>query len=843
MRFTVARLRRSIVVLAVLLIAVLAGFFFYARYRFRHFERDLPGRLGVNIQQTANGFTYSQSSQGHTLFTIHASKLIQYKEGGQARLHDVAITLYGPPGSNRTDKISGADFDYNQQTGIAVATGDVQIELAGLGDDGNAQQNQIHVTTSGLTFNQKTGDATTDQHTEFVLPKASGNSQGAQYNSKTGVLVLDNQVEITSDNNGKTAVVHATHAQMLRDSQQAFLLNPTGDYNGEKSSSDQAIVYFRKDGSARTIDSQGHVRLVTNKGAVITASTSQTQLDAHSQPTQVDMGGGVNFVSNQENESMHGNAVSGTLTFGAKGALKHAQFRDAVSFLDQVLKLANDPKGTASRQVQASQLDVDFAADPATKKSVAQKALAAGNASVNLHTIPSKGPQELTNVAGDQLLFTLAPDGREIRQLDGAGHTRVTSLGKDGSTSTSTGDRLHITFPPESGAAGQKPVIRQTKNAAAPGNKAAPGSQIESAIQDGHVVLTQIPQPQPGKPQPATMRGWADHAEYHSADQIMHLTGNPRIDDGQSLQMAATLIDYHRDSGDATAQGNVKAIDTQAKTPGASAPQAPGASAPASPGIGGSGPVHITADHAQVHRATNISIFYGSPKTPARMWQDANSVAAPVLELAKTPESLKAYGDAAGAAPVVSANLTSASGPKHQQNVVRVQSRTLLYSDSERRADFRGSVTAEDSDGTIRGDEAQVYLTPALTPAQKKPKSGPSQTQGQSSGNQSSQNQPSGNQSSESQSNQNQSSQVERIVTTGHVSIVQPGRRGTGEQLVYTTTDGRYVLMGTPANPPHMYDQAKGTTTGAELIFNSQDDSVVVSGGKASAVTETRTPK
>lgn len=121
MRFTVARLRQGIVVLACLLIAVLIGVFVYARYRLRHFEKDLPARLGINIQQTANGFTYSQSSQGHTLFTIHASKLIEYKKGGQAHLHDVAITLYGPPGSNRTDRIYGADFDYDPQAGIATA--------------------------------------------------------------------------------------------------------------------------------------------------------------------------------------------------------------------------------------------------------------------------------------------------------------------------------------------------------------------------------------------------------------------------------------------------------------------------------------------------------------------------------------------------------------------------------------------------------------------------------------------------------------------------------------------------------------------------------------------------
>jgi lipopolysaccharide export system protein LptA len=73
--------------------------------------------------------------------------------------------------------------------------------------------------------------------------------------------------------------------------------------------------------------------------------------------------------------------------------------------------------------------------------------------------------------------------------------------------------------------------------------------------------------------------------------------------------------------------------------------------------------------------------------------------------------------------------------------------------------------------------------------------------------------------------------------------LTQPGRKGEGEKLVYTSQDGRYVLTGTAANPPHMYDATRGNTTGSALIFNDQDDSVEVSGGQSAAVTTTRTPK
>ena len=205
-------------------------------FQFRHLGKDLPGRLGVNIQQTANGFTYSQSQKGHTLFTIHASKLVQFKRGGHAVLHDVAITLYGPLGSGRTDKIYGSDFDYDQRDGIATAQGEVQIDLAGPGTSQTAQplQNVIHVKTSGLVFNQKTGDAATANLVEFQLPKTSGNAVGANYNSRTGLLVLNSKVEFSTLSNGNTATVHAEHAEMQRDTKQAYLINPQTDFQNEK---------------------------------------------------------------------------------------------------------------------------------------------------------------------------------------------------------------------------------------------------------------------------------------------------------------------------------------------------------------------------------------------------------------------------------------------------------------------------------------------------------------------------------------------------------------------------------------------------------------------------------
>jgi lipopolysaccharide export system protein LptA len=81
------------------------------------------------------------------------------------------------------------------------------------------------------------------------------------------------------------------------------------------------------------------------------------------------------------------------------------------------------------------------------------------------------------------------------------------------------------------------------------------------------------------------------------------------------------------------------------------------------------------------------------------------------------------------------------------------------------------------------------------------------------------------------------------MTARGHVVVTSGGRRGTGEQLVYTGESGEYVLTGTAAAPPRMTDAARGYVSGEALIFHSRDDSVSIEGGGQRTTTETRTPK
>src|SRR5271165_1977006 len=102
----VSRLRRWFAFGAILMITIVAGMYFYAQRSLRKAVHTIPAKLGLDIQQTAEGFSISKSEEGRTQFTVSASKAVQFKDGGRAELHNVKIIVYGKDAS-RFDRIAG----------------------------------------------------------------------------------------------------------------------------------------------------------------------------------------------------------------------------------------------------------------------------------------------------------------------------------------------------------------------------------------------------------------------------------------------------------------------------------------------------------------------------------------------------------------------------------------------------------------------------------------------------------------------------------------------------------------------------------------------------------------
>lgn len=813
MRFTIERLRTLILVAGVLLVVALGVFLGTAKYRNRFNRRDLPTRLGRGIQEEANKFVYTHEVRGHVLYKISASKQVQLKKDGKVllQLHDVLIELFAEDGS-RVDRISGDQFAYNPNSGIARAEGPVEITLMkptvapaiapkATADQALKEKNlsaaaqkaasgEIHVKTSGLIFDRNSGLASTDEKVEFSLTQGKGSAIGAKYDAHAGQLVLDHAVELSMQRGPEPVKMFARHAVFDRDEQTCEMRAATLRYGNDESSAEAAKIHFRNDGSAERLNANQGFSIATTTGGRLAAPEGTLEFDDHSQPLRGLLRGGVTIDSENRGRTIHGTSPTVSMVFAGKGELRSAHLERGVQIASDEGTQSREGPVNTHRQWTSPVVDIAFRN---TGKGRVEPASIHGTGGVMIAgTIQrGNGPVNPEKMSADEVTGVFGPNGM-LTGLTGRGHTRVEETTATGTQEKMSGDVLVVRLA-SAGSAEKKP-----------GNGTGVGMQIEAATVDGHVVIVQQPAAKAGVV-PAAMRATAGHADYDSAGQWIRLTQSPRVEDG-GLELTAEKLNVSEESGDAFAIGDVKATWTGETKQGSDAVNA---------NFGAEGPMHVVAQQAELKRS-GLTTFKGN----ARLWQEGNSVTAPLIVLDRTKQTLTAQS-LNGKNPVQVVLVSEAGGApgklgtakQKQPSVVRVQAGDLKYSGVERKAVMQagaaGKVMASTADANTSSNKLELTLLP---PGNHAGKNGAA-------------------------------AQVDRMTSTGHVIISSGGRHGTGEQLAYAGDTGKYVLTGTTAAPPRLMDPMRGTITGQALIFNSRDDSVSIEGEGRKTTTVTTSPK
>ena len=832
MRFTIERIRTLVVVAAVLLLVALGVFLVRAKWKSLLSWRDLPQRLGVGITEESNGYTYSHNLGAHSKFKIHAAKAIELKND-HVELHDVEIEIYGEDGV-QADKIAGDEFEYDQKSGIASAQGPVEMILTkpprpaggskkvdrlpiaanAVGDAG-----QVHVKTSGVTFDRNTGIVTTSQPVNFTMTQGFGSAVGASYDSERGYLTLVQAVELTTYRDQDEVRIHAQHAEFDRGAQLCLLRVATLEYRDGRADAAQASILFRNDGSAAHLDATNGFTMTTSTGGRLASPTAAMDFDEHNQPRHGHLEGGVTMDSKQEGPSAqegrtaHGTSPTAELDFSAQGQLRHAHLERGVTMQSEGTSLeASGQTLHVSRTWRSPVADVDFR----TIQGGGQGGnSSAGKTQVEPETIHGSGGVVITSemrhgdaaavpakMAADEVTGTFGADSA-LRTLVGTGHAQMEQTTATGANQTASGDRLEASFAPS-------------------GARTTDQDEVQIAELDGHLVLFQQPAAKPGAEPKPPLRATAGKAVYEGDGEWLHLSLHPRVVSG-GLELTADKVDISQQSGDAFAHGNVKATETGGASNGGGNQSGVGQRSLA---LGGNGPAHVIAAEAQLNESSGEATFRGH----ARLWQQANSVAAPEIVLNQHLDTLTARTTDASdpvravllnaGAPGAGIGTGNGAGSPHGQSaakpaapsVIRVRGGDLEYSDAEHRAVMHGgvagAVVAETGTATSTSDTVDLLLIPT------------------------------GN-----RDNGAGQAQVDRMTATGHVVLTSQGRRGTGEQLVYSGVTGDYVLTGTAAAPPRMTDPGHGNVTGETLIFHSRDDSVSIEGGGHETRTETTAPQ
>jgi lipopolysaccharide export system protein LptA len=836
------RLRLWIAVCGAVLLAVVVGYYVYGQYKIYRALRRIPPKLGVNIQQSAQGFKLSKSEGGRTLFTIQAGKVTQYKEGGKATLSDVNIVVFGR-NSNRFDQIYGSQFEYDPKEHIVRANGEVHIDLQG-DTEGTAHpdqappqetKNPIHLKTSGLVFNERTGIARTDQRIEFRIPQASGSAQGVLYDSHENRLTLQSDVHIESHGaRNITATVNARRGVITADPREAVLESVTGERSGEHFSANTVHLYFRQDSSIERAVATGDVRASGSPQGSAPADMSCDRaeffLSAHNTLTHAELSGNAQFDQHGD-RPVRGSAGRLLLNFKANNELELVRAVDGVRVSQAPAPDGGRPTADGSsgnRQLAAANsqgLDLTASALDIVLSHGRHidRAFTTGSAQITI----TESPKPTTTAALDGRR-PMADGSSDNRQLATANSTVVTAA-QFNATFDSQNHLQELRGTPDAkitirtpGQLDRTMTSRELLVAFAPGPKAS-APQLTSITQTGDFHYLE-----------GTRTAFANQAIYVAKTELLTLSGAPRYSD-QGLTITADSMALNRRTSEMRASGDVKTTYADLKRGNKSA----------NPGLllGGAAPVHVTAPTMTAQRTSGVARYQGG----ARLWQDANIVEAPTIEFDRDHRSMLAQGTAQQ--PVTTVFVEQ--DKKGRMTPVNVFAARLTYSEDQRKARFDGGVTLKGADATITADSVDVYLKPntagpsasraalsqngtvATSLDSRRPMAdGASPTKQLATGNSR------GTPVTVTPATASGPALLEQIVAQGHIVIQQPNRRATGTKLVYTAEDGRFTLTG---GPPSIFDAEHGTVTGDSLTFYTRDDRVLVeSTGSSRAVTQTR---
>ena len=804
MASSISRLRRWFAFGAILMVASVAGMYFYARLSLLKSVREMPAKLGLDIQQTAEGFSISKSEQGRTLFTVSASKAVQFKEGGRAELHNVKIVIYGKD-AGRFDQIAGDDFEYDPASGNVSAKGTVLIDLEA-NPEGMRHSDQtppeqakepIHLETNGLVFNRNTGDASATGKVMFETPQASGSAVGIQYVAKTGTMNLLSAVALTV-NRPQAVHLDADRGAISKQPREVVLTAVRMVRERQRMQADQATFFLRNDNTVDRILAEGDVRTDLGGRAVSNSSNSETRerseraelflTGARNQLTTAVLSGNVQLAS--RDAASHGatgtqsaEAAAGrvTLHFSGQQILKTVHAEDGVR-LSQ--KNNQNGTGTGGASLSASggsrSQDIEMTApvmDFIVKDGrLLERAESSGPPQIVI-TQPGANQKTVVTAAKFTAKFT---EKNRLAALHGEPDAKIVSGLLDATRAGTTTTKTEAT---KAGLAGTSDRVSTSKMLDV---SFLPEGGVSSLTQSGTVAYVDGPQ-----------RAWGERGVYTAADQMLVLSGSPRVVD-TGMTTTAQMIRVNRTTGDAVAEGNVKSTysDLKAQPDGGL--------------LASSDPIHVTSRSMTAHHSPAIAMYTGD----ARLWQNANVVEAPTLQFDRDHRSLVAQ--AARQSPAATQTLAQSVSTVLVQvdkdgkvTPVHITSARLSYADAERRILLDGGVTAKASDATMTAQQMTVFLRSRSK--------------------------------SEAGLNPGAPGQVERIVAEHSVVMTQPTRRATGDRLVYTAAEGKFVLTGGPlSGPPSIFDAERGKTTGDSLTFYRHDDRVLVE-GKETSPTITRT--
>ena len=664
------RWTRPLLLIAILAIAAGVGATFYNRLREQNTNSPAkPAVLPAGINGTAQDWSYTQKNSGKPVVTVHAK---DYREvDGKYLLTGVLLQLYQKD-ATEYDLVKSAKAEFDIGKGVLYSEGEVEITM-NVPTDEEPSGRLMSIKSSGLTFESKTGKATTDRAAIFGFDRGDGKCVGASYDPQTHELHMYSQVELNwrgSDPDSKP--MHVETAE---------------------------LIYKEKEAKVYLAPWSKLVRdtLTLNAGpAVVQLADGMIQQVDTTNAEGADHRPGRNIAYAADTLAMN---------FDDEGEVKHITG-------EKNAKLVST-SDTSETTITGNRVDLDF--DTSSGDSALDVALASGHAVLESKPIPKPGvqPPETKILRSDIVRTKMRPGGQEVDNIETEvpGSLEFVPNRPDQSHRFMNGDRFWVTYGPKNQIDTLKSVQVTTRTEKPrPANAKedpAPAltwsKDLKASFDPKTAQLAHLEQWNDFRYEEGPRKAKAVRASLDQDRNLIDLSGAARVWDATGSTDGDHII-MDQKSGDFSAEGHVNSTRMPDKKKDSNSGGM----------LAEDEPLHAKANK-MVSKDNNLQVRY---EGNAIAWQGTNRLEGDVIEIDRDNNNLKAHGH------VVSQlvdkkkddNKPGADAPRKTDKPASapvftlVQAPDLVYNDDDRLAIYTGGVTLDRGPMKVKSKELRAYL-------------------------------------------------------------------------------------------------------------------------------------
>jgi len=763
-----ARYARWAATAAALVAVVVAGVYATRLIRQARERKAGPKAVPATVQRQSADFSYSDVEQGRTIFKVRASHFTEFKDQDRALLEDVWITVYGRDGS-RNDNIHTRECSFEPTSGLVRCEGQVKIDIEEAKPPAGKQAADVlELTTTNLSFNRETGEASTPAPVEFQFAAGKGHGIGAYYSTQDAVMRIEHSVQVelaaSERTGGMPVTTSGARLEIRRNEHLVVLEGPAVVREGDRElSSDRITAKLDEGYHARLLVAEGQPQIHANEGGArisVSAERFESALDPSGWVQQIVADGDV--VATRESQVGKDRFAAARVEFAMLSGQNLIREMTANGVTTE------SKRGADSRKLETDAIRLTFSNGQRSLGKVG----AQGNNPVSIEqqtieraetlapaTIESKTGEDTTILHGRRFVAEMSRDGRLDKLL---GHSGVEIEKKSGSGAPQTisAAEMVATF----GANGEWNTLDES----------------------GNVRFQQ-----------ADRHGTAAHARIVQASNTIYLEGAPVLSDSVS-RTTAGKVTVNSQSGDLNATGGV--VSTYLPSAQESAMSL------------GAGAAHVSADSLTGSVNAGHVTYVGH----ARLWQGDAVIDTDRIDVWREDQKLQATGHVVAVFPQASgplanpfqqiAAVSAKTGGKSNADagpvgptLWKIRAPILTYWGNEGRAHLDGGVIASSEQGSLESQTLDAFLeTAGSATTATAPKSGEPASGGR---------------------------QLSRVLAQGNVVVRQGDRRATGERAEYTATDGKFVVSG---GKPTVTDGSSNTATGHSLTFFVANDTILI---------------